>query len=628
MPEMCSGAVQLYVGSTTRFAEDTTMNRIAAKLTESFREVMGHAPSEPERRSWQNSLSALNNAFLYSKLEDHSLILEYQLPQSSLRLDCMIMGANAAESKQAVVIELKQWQQAKVTDVEDVVLTYVGGRERERLHPSRQVGLYQVYLEDNHTVFSEGIVGLSSCAFLHNMDSHGAVGIRDPRYSSILGSFPTFIGEDVPDLSTFLRDRLELGRGDVVLQDVLKSKRRPSRKLMAHLSDMVQANPVFTLLDEQFVVVNKVKKLVRDAYHSKDKVAVIVHGGPGTGKSVIAMNLLGQMANEGFAVNHATGSKSFTSTMRKLVGSRASSTMKYFNQFMHAGLNELDLIVADEAHRIREFSHNRFTPKGKRTNTPQVDEILHAAKVVVFFLDDDQVVRPFEIGSSVSIREAAIRLGITTMEYQLTTQFRCGGSDAYIQWINHTLGIRDTPVTHWTKDDAAGFDFQIMNSVEEVDAAIRRRAEEGWSARMTAGFCWPWSDPRADGTLVEDVKIDGWSRPWNAKSDKGRLAKGIPKENLWATEAGGIDQVGCIYTAQGFEFDYAGVIIGSDLIWRDDEWVGQKSESYDGVVKRSGDRFVDLVKNTYRVLLTRGMKGCYVYVMDKETQGYWKTRIS
>jgi DUF2075 family protein len=179
----------------------------------------------------------------------------------------------------------------------------------------------------------------------------------------------------------------------------------------------------------------------------------------------------------------------------------------------------------------------------------------------------------------------------------------------------------------WNDDER--FEFRIFGSPDSLEAAIRRKVVQGVSARMTAGYCWKWSDPRPDGTLVEDVVIGDYRRPWNAKPDAGKLARGIPKSNLWALEPGGIEQVGCVYTAQGFEFDYVGVIFGTDLVYDPDkgEWVGDPKRSFDGSVKRGKDRFAEFVKNTYRVLLSRGLKGCYVHFIDKDTERFVRSRM-
>ena len=172
------------------------------------------------------------------------------------------------------------------------------------------------------------------------------------------------------------------------------------------------------------------------------------------------------------------------------------------------------------------------------------------------------------------------------------------------------------------------FEFKICSSPQELEDRIRARVEEGFTARMMAGFCWPWSQPNADGTLLNDVVIDDWQRPWNAKPDAGRLASGIPKSSLWAYHPGGIDQVGCIYTAQGFEFDFAGIIVGPDFTYDLDQgtWIAHREHSHDTMVKRSPS-YLSYAQNLYRVLLTRGMKGCYVYFMDKDTERFVRSRI-
>jgi DUF2075 family protein len=309
--------------------------------------------------------------------------------------------------------------------------------------------------------------------------------------------------------------------------------------------------------------------------------------------------------------------------MRRVVGSRAGqSQFRYFNQFGNAEPNDVDVLILDEAHRLRETSVSRFTPKAKRTDIPQVDELIKAAKTTVFFIDDYQVVRPNEVGGTQLILEAAERNHADVSTFELETQFRLAGSKAFLQWVDGTLGIAPTVDPVWHADRET-FDFRIVGSVEQLDALIRSKADEGHSARLTAGFCWPWSNPNPDGTLVPDVKVGNWQMPWNAKPDAGRLAPGIPPSNFWASDPNGINQVGCVYTAQGFEFDYVGVIWGRDLRWdpATNDCIGDPSHSHDSIVKRSGDRFTDLVKRTYRVLLTRGLKGCYVYFVDSSTSG-------
>jgi DUF2075 family protein len=309
------------------------------------------------------------------------------------------------------------------------------------------------------------------------------------------------------------------------------------------------------------------------------------------------------------------------------VGSRAKPVLKYFNNYRTALPGEIDALICDEAHRIRETSNDRFTPKSKRSTEPQIRELLRATKVAVFFIDDRQGVRPNEIGSTDYIRQHAEDTGFGVSEFELEVQFRCSGSAGFVNWISNTLGTERTANQLWTGAEA--FDFRIFSTPELMEAAIRAKAGGNVTARLAAGYCWKWSNPNDDGTLVDDVVIDSWRKPWNARPDSGRLAKGIPPADLWATDPGGIEQVGCIYTAQGFEVDYMGVIWGKDLSYDLDRqsWVGNKHESHDRSVKQSKADFLQLVKNTYRVLLSRGMKGCYVCFLDKDTERFVRSRM-
>jgi hypothetical protein len=505
----------------------------------------------------------------------------------------------------------------------------LGGGRRELLHPSVQVRQYKRYLKDTHTAFYEepNPVILNACAYLHNYSLYSEDILFSEKFEETLSSSPLFTADDVKKLSGYLTTKLEKGNGIDVLKRIEESKYRPSKKLMDHVGNVIKGKPEYILLDEQQVIYDKVFSCTQAGFHDKQKTVIIAKGGPGTGKSVIAINLMADLLLAGYNAHYATGSRAFTETLKKIIGTRGSAQFKYFNSYTDAQSNEIDVLIADEAHRLRETSFNRFTPKNKRSDTPQIEELLNASKVTAFFIDDDQVVRPGEIGSVQHIKEYALKNNCKIFEYELEAQFRCNGSDAFVNWINNTLGIKRTANVIW--DQHEEFEFKVFDSPLEVENAVRAKVKAGYTGRMTAGFCWRWSDPNADGTLKDDVVISDYRRPWNAKPESRILAYGIPKSNVWAHDPNGIDQIGCVYTAQGFEFDYAGVIFGNDLVYDFDEqnWKGHPPNSADGVVKRSKEKFIDLVKNTYRVLLSRGMKGCYVYFVDKDTERFFKSRI-
>jgi len=623
--------MQLYAGRSRDFVDEATRNAIARRLEAAFFDAYHYKPSLQEVTSWQNSLFRMAFALQQGGFDDHGVLLEYQLPLSSRRLDCMVTGRSESDAAYAVIVELKQWSDVEPSNADDCVTTWVGGRKRDVLHPSRQVGQYEEYLRDMHSAFSEGEVGLRSCAFLHNLNHRPDNEIFAPRHEMLVGRYPVFTGDRQAQLQAFLSRHLGRGKGEQVLETVLRSRHAPSRKLLEHTAQVVKDQKAYVLLDNQYVVFNKVLAEVRAAAAAsrKRKTVVLVHGGPGTGKSVIALHLLGRLSGQGLNVMHLTGSKAFTENMRKLVGSKAAAQFGYFNVNKRGDLppNHFDALVLDEAHRIRETSKDRFTKASDWSGLPQIDELVSAARVMVAFIDDRQVVRPGETGSSDLIRAAAERADADLLEFELDAQFRCNGSDGFINWVENTLDIRRTANVLWSRSDS--YQFQICRSVEELEASIREKQASVATARLAAGFCWPWSDPRPDGSLVRDVTIGDWSMPWNAKPDSGRLARDIPKSNFWASEPGGVYQVGCVYTAQGFEFDYVGVIFGLDLRydWEAGAWVGDPSHSHDSTVKRSREQFTELVKNTYRVLLTRGIKGCFVYFADEGTRRFFQSRM-
>ncbi len=622
--------MQLYAGSSKDFISDAVRNGIAGKLEHAFLDAFHYKPSIQEVQSWQNSLFRMAAALQEGGFVDHGVLLEYQLPLSSRRLDCMVTGHDDGDHPNSLIVELKQWSDVEASNADDCVTTWVAGKKRDILHPSRQVGQYEEYLRDMHSVFVRGEVGLRSCAFLHNLTYSANNEIFSPRHAQVLERYPAFTGDKLDSLIDYMGAHIRAGRGESVLDRVLASRFSPSKKLLEHTATVVADQKAYVLLDSQQVVFAKVLAETREAAKASKlkKTVVLVHGGPGTGKSVIALHLLGRLSGEGYKTMHLTGSKAFTENLRKLVGSRAAAQFGYFNVNKKGALppNQFDAVVMDEAHRIRSSSKDRFTKATDWSGLPQIDELIHIARVSVFFIDDRQIVRPGEVGNSALIREAATRAGARLLEFELDAQFRCSGSDGFINWVDNTLDIRRTANVLWRRDDP--YEFRIMDSIEALEQCIQQKATEG-SARLVAGFCWPWSAPAQDGSLVKDVRIDSWALPWNAKPDAGRLAAGIPKSNFWASEPGGLYQVGCVYTAQGFEFDYIGIIFGPDLRydWDKNTWIGDRQYSYDSVVKKSKDQFTDLLKNTYRVLFTRGIKGCYVHFMDEGTRRFFQSRL-
>jgi uncharacterized protein len=624
--------MHLYRGQTNSFIADALHSRLAPLIAERFFNEFRYRPPHSEVAAWQNSLSAMAHVLNLAGLNDQGVLVELKLPLTSKRLDVLLTGTNPAVGDAAMIIELKQWTNVEQSAISDcVTVEFGGGYPKDVLHPSRQVSQYQRYLLDTHAAFTDGGIELNACSYLHNAQRDPTSPLFADEFQTMLALNPLFTGSDVDELAEFLDEHIAGPDDDEeILNRIAATTFRPAKRLMDHVARVIASEPSFVLLDEQLVAFNAITDSVRTAGENQDSVVFLIEGGPGTGKSVIAINLVAELSKLGVRTVHLTGSKAFTENLRKKVGPRAAALFKYFRDT--AGMSDpekLDVAILDEAHRIRTVSTNRYTPAQSRTGKAQIDDILDATRTSVFFIDDLQVVRPGEVGSTDLIREAAARRGIEVRSFKLEAQFRANGSDSFIQWVDNTLSLARTPHVLWPLDDE--FEFRIVPSAQALESSIRDRAAEGYTARLVAGFCWPWSDPSESGQLLDDVKVGSWSMPWNAKADARRLAAGIPKSDYWASDPAGINQVGCVYTAQGFEFDYVGVIVGPDLVYRPLEggWVGQPAESRDKVVRQGVDRaaFTAFVKSTYRVLLTRGLRGCYVYLSDAPTRDFILSRL-
>ncbi|RAY11934.1 ATP-binding protein [Actinomadura craniellae] len=595
--------------------------KFAEVIAEQMLMKNGVRVSASERRSWERSLPVVAQDLVDAGLGHVEMLVEYQLPLTSKRADVVLAGVDRRTGGDAyLVVELKQWSHAELweEDPRRVLVQNMGGKPK--LHPALQAQGYCDYILDFATVLADHPDAVHAAAYLHNAQRGDVLDLYDAVKNDRTRLFTMSTRGAFVE---YLRDRFAPAPGARAADRLLSSKVRPSKQLLKVAAEEIKNREQFVLLAEQRLAYEIVLNRVDKARREDVKTVVVIKGGPGSGKSVIALSLLGELWRQGLGVLHATGSKSFTQTMRRHVakGSPKTKTLfKYFNNFVDAEKNRLDVLICDEAHRIREVSANRFTPARLRTGRPQVEELIDAARVPVFLLDEHQVVRPGEIGTVREIRDRAASKGLSVVEVSLDEQFRCGGSLQYEEWVLRLLGLDGGSPEPWQDDDH--FDVALADSPHELESLLRGRMGGGDSARMTAGFCWPWSAAR-DGRLVPDVVIGDWARPWNVKGD--RAVGDAPPSELWATQDGGFEQVGCVYTAQGFEYDWNGVVLGPDIVYRDGRLVTDRTKSRDPALRPRtvSDEDADrLIRNTYKVLLTRGMKGTVLYSVDRPTQDF------
>jgi hypothetical protein len=608
-------------------------------MTDAFKASFVRDVGDSEENSWRNSLPKIKDLIEIADLKDINIALEYEIPYNQSRIDCLLFGKDESNKDNTVLIELKQWKSVRsLEDEGNFVETYTGGNSRIVPHPAQQTKGYDGYLKAFVAEFEKNDpLILFSCSYCHNYKKIEGEGLFAPVYEEIIKDYPIYTEDDTVFLAKKIKSLLSKGDGFEVFNRFMQSEITPSKKLLENVSKIISNEAVFSLLNEQLVAKNLIWSKIRKTQKSNSKAVIIVHGGPGTGKSVIALNLLAEAAKKKLKAFYACKSKPFISGLSNLVGRDAEKLISNLNRFIpsKAKENDGDLVLIDEAHRIGKTSNNQFTKADNRTEMPQIDQIMRFAKTSVFFIDDLQNIRSLEIGSAKLIRETAKKLDCTIDEVTLETQFRCMGSNNYLMWLESVLGYNENQLTF---NDSEKFDFRIFNTPQELynmllekeTEGIKNNPSKGNFSRIVAGFCWPWSQKLdSNGELVKDVVIGDFAMPWETH-DKVTPPKGYAKWYEWAYKPVGIKQVGCIYTAQGFEFDYIGVIIGDDLKYNPntDRLEGNIAATADPMLRRGRVDFEKYVKNIYRVLMSRGMKGCYIYCTDSGTQEYFKKRFN
>lgn len=645
-----------YAQTREAFLADVDARTLVAKLVDAHEQTLGTPPGSAEVESWRNSLPALAAVLRAPAFEAKGVLVELLMPLNGRRCDAVVTGRDAGGGDSAVVVELKQWSNAAPAALRE----HVKAGDRVVLHPSVQVESYVRTLQHFHSAFTGrgAPFAVSGCAYLHNM-TRGTAGGRHLLDAEVGGealvTCPLFFADTQAALQTWLAARVAHGPGDAALARLRDGHPLPSPKLLERLVETVRGNHQWQLLDVQRTAYWAIRHSVQVARDTGEQRVVVVRGGPGTGKSVLAIQLLGHGAQQGWRVSHATGSKAFQvvlqaqtlafseALLKKLHNARRKRDLPVDQLFAtFAGVAKVgadrdrvfDLVVCDEAHRL--WAHRRLKyPNGTikwLTETSMVEELIRASRVSAFFLDDNQSVRTGEIGRSEAIIAAAERLGIPCETYDLEDQYRCAGSTSYLNWVEHLFGHRALTDLEWREADH--YDLRIWRSMPALDAHLRAERATGARVRLVAGYCWPWHAPDGNGTPPRDLtdpRFDGWSGAWIAKT--GQFTR--PLENQyyhWATEDAAYDEVGSIYSAQGFEFDHVGVIWGEDLVRRKDAWVAQLDKNKDATFKkdlrREGGDPVEKLLNIYRVLLTRGMRATHLFILDEETRDFVQAKLA
>ena len=611
----------IYQGTKCTFQDNVTDQTIADILYDSVYEKMHRKTGKSELRSWQNSMLFMSLALAAPSIpEDAGIAIEYNIPQTSKRVDFIVTGYDAEGKENAVIIELKQWDKiTAIPGMDGLVETFTGGINQQVVHPSYQAWSYAALINDYNTSVREKEIVLSPCAYLHNYELREKNDpLFAPQYDIYLKDAPAFTKKGIKNLQEFICNSIKTGD---------KGKIRPSKSLQDAISSMVKGNREFIMIDDQKVVYETILQISEKCQKDGKKRTIIVEGGPGTGKTVVAINLLSKLTQEGqFAQYTSKNSAPRNVYKKKLKGAVRKSSVD--NMFKGSGnycdieqSGVIDTILADEAHRLNEKS-GLYSNMGEN----QIKEIIHAAKCSVFFIDESQRVTLKDIGSKAEIKQWAVKEKSEVYEMELVSQFRCNGSDGYLAWLDNTLEIKETANTTLEGID---YDIQFFDSPDEVRDRIFEKNKETNKCRIVAGYCWKWISNGKNNPDVHDIKIGDFEMSWN-----------LGNTETWAIDEESVNEIGCIHTCQGLEFDYVGVIIGEDMIYRNGHIVtdvtkrASTDQSIKGIKKMLkedpayANRISDeIIKNTYRTLMTRGMKGCYVYCCDRQLQEYLKRSV-
>jgi hypothetical protein len=615
----------LYSNSALAFRNDVDFNQIEDKIEKAFKDKMGYVPAIAERISWRNSMQYMERIVRNAGVpNDCGILIEFNIPSTSKRIDFMITGQDQNDRDNFIIIELKQWEQADFNEKPGVVTTFVGGHHRDVTHPSYQAWSYHAFLKDmNEAVYSGSFTG-HACAYLHNYRQKSPEPLLAESYQAYIADAPIFFKDDFGGLQEYIHRHVCRGRGINTLFLIENGKIRPSKKLMDHVAGLFAGNQEFVLLDEQKIVF---ESILEAAGNPRNKTVIMVVGGPGTGKSVISMNAFGQLLQRKKNIQFVAPNAAFRSVMVEMLAqNKIQSKMRLEALFQGSSCfydtpeNYYDILVVDEAHRLKD--DRAYMYKGKN----QVEDVIRAAFVTVLFVDDHQQIRPEDIGSTDEIRRVAQQYGAEILELKLSAQFRCAGAEGFLNWMNDVLQIEHT--ANFDGWDTQHFDFKIFDSPVDVQQAVREKVQDGFKARLLAGYAWHWTSEK-DGNPsgeIEDVVIEehGFSMPWNKRSSR----------ELWAVQPDGLDYVGCIHTTQGLEFDYVGVLIGNDLQFDEANHQVQanvkeyKDKSGKKGIAKDSEKVTQLVKNIYRVLCSRGMRGCYIYCRNLELSQYIQKRLN
>ena len=500
----------VYQSTKEGFLNDVLSNDIDTIIHNSYFEHLGRYTSHNEVLSWSNSMMYMNT--IISDIDiptDVGISIEFQIPLTCKRIDFIITGLNQDKKEHVLIIELKQWTSAQLTEKDAIVKTRFQFGESETAHPSYQAWSYAAMIENYNQTVQEENIYLIPCAYLHNYAPDNV--ITNPFYKEHIAKAPVFLKPDALKLRDFIKRYIKYGDDRDILYKIENGRIRPSKQLADSLVSMLNGNQEFIMIDDQKIVFETAVSMSKLASNEKKQV-LIVEGGPGTGKSVVAINLLVELTKLGLVAKYISKNAAPRAVYSaKLIGSIKKTVINNLfggtGAFIDTTANLFDALIVDEAHRLNEKS-GLYQNYGEN----QVLEIIEATKFSIFFIDDDQRIHIKDIGNKAQIETWAKSKNASVKLLKLNSQFRCNGSDGYLAWLDNALQIRETANILLSQED---FEFNIFSNPNELRKSIIEKNKHNNKSRLVAGYCWDWKSKNESSTNDVVIPEFNFEMKWN-----------------------------------------------------------------------------------------------------------------
>lgn len=624
----------IYETTKKEFLENMKNQTVFEQLEKAYTEKL-KKPNYKLTNSWNGSFP-----YLYMVLEDEripencGISIEYVIPNidKDKRIDFLITGYDNNKNRIIIPIETKQWSTVKhpANKIGFIETDFSSKKNNLSIHPSYQVWSYSHFLKEYNQAIQEEKISIHPCVLMHNYKK-SENNLLEDNYKKYIEKAPIFYRNDLKKCSDFIANKICYGDDKKILHILEKGKITLSKILQNEVPDIMKYSNFATLIDEQQIVYETAMKMAKQSKKDNKKRTLIVKGGAGTGKTIVALkiliDLLKNPENNIKKIDFVSAVQTVSEVCKyKLKQSNIYKeylkNFKTASQYFKCSNNEKDVVIVDEARRLREKS-GFFSQDGEN----QIKEIILSSKFSIFFVDNLQKATLKDIGRTEEIKKHAKNSNSSITELELTSQFRCSGSSVYITWLENTLQLGTPKELH----DKFDYDIKVVTTPQALQKQISKKNEKNNSSRIVAGYCWDSVKGNRNDPDFCDIQIPEYNfqMSWNLIGTK-----------TWAIDENSIEQVGCVYTCSGLDFEYVGVIIGKDMIYKNGKIqtdVGHRARTDNalkGIKTQLKKDYLpsyqladEVIKSTYRILMTRGQKGCIIFCQDKALSNYLKEEI-